>query len=74
MPSLVRLVVGTQTKDVCRRSNSFHTLSWQVTHVIVDEAHERDMNSDFLLTVLRDLLAKWVKHAGLNRGLEGSLG
>ncbi|KAK3254708.1 hypothetical protein CYMTET_36081, partial [Cymbomonas tetramitiformis] len=27
-----------------------------VSHVIVDEVHERDLNSDFLLVILRDLL------------------
>ncbi len=26
------------------------------THIIVDEVHERDKLSDFLLTVLRDML------------------
>ncbi|CAE7770306.1 unnamed protein product [Symbiodinium sp. CCMP2592] len=29
-----------------------------VTHVIVDECHERDLDTDFLLIVLRDLLPK----------------
>ncbi|KAJ6289243.1 hypothetical protein OIU76_025119 [Salix suchowensis] len=29
-----------------------------VTHVIVDEIHERGMNEDFLLIVLRDLLPR----------------
>ena len=29
-----------------------------ISHVIVDEVHERDLNSDFLLIVLRDLLPK----------------
>ncbi|GAV81993.1 LOW QUALITY PROTEIN: dsrm domain-containing protein/DEAD domain-containing protein/Helicase_C domain-containing protein/HA2 domain-containing protein/OB_NTP_bind domain-containing protein [Cephalotus follicularis] len=29
-----------------------------VTHVIVDEIHERGMNEDFLLVVLKDLLAR----------------
>lgn len=27
-----------------------------VTHVVVDEVHERDRNSDFALILLRDLL------------------
>jgi ATP-dependent RNA helicase DHX36 len=27
----------------------------KVSHVIVDEVHERDLNSDFLLIILRDL-------------------
>ena len=30
-----------------------------VTHIIVDEIHERDKFSDFLLTVLRDALKKF---------------
>lgn len=30
-----------------------------ITHVIVDEVHERDRFTDFLLTVLRDLLPKF---------------
>jgi len=29
-----------------------------VSHVLVDEVHERDLNSDFLLIVLRDLLPR----------------
>jgi ATP-dependent RNA helicase A len=28
-----------------------------ISHVIVDEIHERDVNSDFILIVLRDMLA-----------------
>lgn len=27
-----------------------------VSHVIVDEIHERDLNSDFILVVLRDMV------------------
>ena len=30
-----------------------------LTHIIVDEIHERDRFSDFLLTVLRDTLNKF---------------
>jgi len=29
-----------------------------VSHVIVDEIHERDVNSDFILVVLRDMVNK----------------
>lgn len=29
-----------------------------VSHVIVDEVHERDINTDFLLILLKDLLEK----------------
>ena len=28
------------------------------SHVILDEIHERDLNSDFLMIILRDLLPK----------------
>jgi len=27
-----------------------------VSHVVIDEVHERDINTDFLLILLRDLL------------------
>lgn len=27
-----------------------------ISHVIVDEIHERDINSDFILVVLRDMV------------------
>lgn len=30
----------------------------QVSHVIVDEVHERNIDTDFLLSILRDLLPK----------------
>mmetsp|Transcript_16067 Transcript_16067/g.49106 ORF Transcript_16067/g.49106 Transcript_16067/m.49106 type:complete len:371 (-) Transcript_16067:650-1762(-) len=39
-----------------RRLASDPTLS-AVTHVVIDEVHERDQNTEFLLIVLRDLLA-----------------
>lgn len=29
-----------------------------ITHIIIDEVHERDLNTDFALTLLRPLLAK----------------
>ncbi|XP_078314413.1 3'-5' RNA helicase YTHDC2-like [Crassostrea virginica] len=38
--------------------NGSHSLS-TVTHIIVDEVHERDRFSDFLLTALRDQLSKY---------------
>ncbi|XP_061172936.1 3'-5' RNA helicase YTHDC2-like isoform X2 [Saccostrea echinata] len=38
--------------------NGSHSLS-TVTHVIVDEVHERDRFSDFLLTAIRDELPKY---------------
>ena len=31
-----------------------------VTHVIIDEIHERSLDSDFLLIIIRDLLPKYV--------------
>jgi ATP-dependent RNA helicase DHX36 len=27
-----------------------------VSHLIVDEIHERDINSDFLITIIKDIL------------------
>ena len=33
-----------------------NTLTSQVTHIIVDEVHEREMYSDFLLNIMRDIL------------------
>ncbi|CAM9374539.1 unnamed protein product, partial [Pylaiella littoralis] len=40
-----------------RRLTSDDTLAG-VSHVMVDEVHERDLNTDFLLVILRDLLLK----------------
>ena len=31
-----------------------------MTHVIIDEIHERSLDSDFLLIIIRDLLPKYV--------------
>ena len=31
-------------------------MSFQLTHVIIDEVHEREMYSDFLLSVMRDII------------------
>ena len=30
-----------------------------VSHIIVDEIHERDLNTDFLLIVLRDMMQEY---------------
>ena len=35
------------------------SLGGAVTHIVVDEIHERDRFADFLLTVLRDALSKF---------------
>ena len=43
--------------ELCRRLESDPTLS-EITHVIVDEVHERSEESDFLLMILRDTLPK----------------
>ena len=50
-------------KYVCGRrrevSESRSTVPFQhVTHIVIDEVHERDLNTDFALTLLRPLLAK----------------
>ena len=42
-----------------RRLQSSPTLS-EFTHIILDEVHERDINTDFLLILLRDLLSRSV--------------
>merc|ERR1711871_724091 len=52
--SRTRILVCT-TGVLLRRLESDRTLRG-VTHIIVDECHERDLDSDFLLIVLRDLL------------------
>jgi HrpA-like RNA helicase len=36
------------------------------THIIVDEVHERDKLSDFLLTVLKDMLERYRYTLSLN--------
>jgi len=43
--------------ELCRRLESDPTLG-EITHVIVDEVHERSEESDFLLMILRDTLPK----------------
>uniref|UniRef100_A0A7I4A4A1 RNA helicase n=1 Tax=Physcomitrium patens TaxID=3218 RepID=A0A7I4A4A1_PHYPA len=58
---LLRKLVGSgrlklkENESVLDESEEFSGLD--ATHVIVDEIHERDRNADFLLIVLRDLLA-----------------
>ena len=53
--SATRLLFIT-TGVLLRRLVGDPTLS-DVTHVILDEVHERDVNTDFLLILMRDLLA-----------------
>ena len=38
-------------------ASSSRGVGQDVSHVIIDEVHERDINTDFLLLLLRDLLA-----------------
>ena len=52
--SRTRLLFCT-TGVILRRVTSDPALAG-VTHLIIDEAHERDVNSDFLLAILRDVL------------------
>lgn len=42
--------------DVCSASGQGGDISRELTHIIVDEIHERDSYSDFLLILLRDIL------------------
>ena len=46
---------GVLLRSLCGGVEMLETL----THVIIDEIHERDAMSDFLLTVLRDALARY---------------
>ncbi len=36
----------------------FHRILSEVSHVIMDEIHERNVNSDFLTIIMRDLLPR----------------
>ena len=38
-----------------------------ISHVIVDEIHERDINSDFILVVLRDMVGAVSPESPLGR-------
>ncbi|MBN3325252.1 DHX29 helicase, partial [Atractosteus spatula] len=46
------------TTGVLLRKLQIDSLLSSVSHVIVDEVHERSVQSDFLLTILRDILQK----------------
>ncbi|KAI3991878.1 hypothetical protein MKX01_012823 [Papaver californicum] len=48
---LVERVNGTGAKD-----ENWKSRVSEFTHIVVDEIHERDHHSDFILTILRDLL------------------
>eukprot|EP00741_Cyanophora_paradoxa_P018762 tig00021094_g18111.t1 len=59
MPTTPGFILFCTTGILLRRMQSDKSLTSSqggVTHVIVDEIHERDLNSDVLLIVLRDLL------------------
>ena len=45
---------------VCRSLMGGESVAQSFTHIIVDEVHERDKLSDFLLTVLKDMLERFV--------------
>eukprot|EP00656_Telonema_subtile_P008765 TRINITY_DN14097_c0_g1_i5.p1 TRINITY_DN14097_c0_g1~~TRINITY_DN14097_c0_g1_i5.p1 ORF type:complete len:907 (-),score=256.57 TRINITY_DN14097_c0_g1_i5:33-2753(-) len=55
-PSATKLLFCT-TGILLRRLQSEPELG-SVTHVVIDEVHERDLNIDFLLLILKDLLSK----------------
>ena len=40
--------------------NNFEMLN-QITHIILDEVHERDINSDFIMLTLKHLLGNFCK-------------
>ncbi|BAD53353.1 putative DEIH-box RNA/DNA helicase [Oryza sativa Japonica Group] len=55
---LLRLLIGRVT-NISKEQNqkrSFDDAVTGITHIIVDEIHERDRFSDFMLAILRDLL------------------
>ncbi|XP_057545588.1 DExH-box ATP-dependent RNA helicase DExH6-like [Amaranthus tricolor] len=52
---LLRLLVSGASNGSKSRATNFS----EITHIIVDEIHERDRYSDFMLAVLRDLLPNY---------------
>ncbi|XP_074309023.1 DExH-box ATP-dependent RNA helicase DExH6 [Silene latifolia] len=50
------LVSGGANGSQSESSNHSRKVISEITHIIVDEIHERDHFSDFMLTILRDLL------------------
>ncbi|KAM0907466.1 hypothetical protein ACQ4PT_016107 [Festuca glaucescens] len=55
---LLRLLIGrvTNVQTAQNVTHSFDDPIMEITHIIVDEIHERDRYSDFMLAILRDLL------------------
>uniref|UniRef100_J3L4G1 RNA helicase n=2 Tax=Oryza brachyantha TaxID=4533 RepID=J3L4G1_ORYBR len=55
---LLRVLIGrvTNISKEQSRKRSFGDAITELTHIIVDEIHERDRFSDFMLAILRDLL------------------
>ncbi|AQL00170.1 DExH-box ATP-dependent RNA helicase DExH6 [Zea mays] len=55
---LLRLLIGrgTNASKARNQKRSLDDAVLGITHIIVDEIHERDRFSDFMLTILRDLL------------------
>ncbi|CAO2166535.1 unnamed protein product [Urochloa humidicola] len=55
---LLRVLIGsgTNTTKTRNRKRSLDDSILEISHIIVDEIHERDRFSDFILTILRDLL------------------
>ncbi|TVU34999.1 hypothetical protein EJB05_16861 [Eragrostis curvula] len=55
---LLRVLIGRGTNTSSNKQNkrSSDDAIMGITHIIVDEIHERDRFSDFMLTILRDLL------------------
>ncbi|XP_008451835.2 DExH-box ATP-dependent RNA helicase DExH6 isoform X3 [Cucumis melo] len=49
--------LGKLTMEASRKS--WKNVASDLTHIIVDEVHERDRYSDFILTILRDLLPSY---------------
>ncbi|CAM0882886.1 unnamed protein product [Alopecurus aequalis] len=55
---LLRVLIGrvTNVPEAQNVEHSFDDALMGITHIIVDEIHERDRFSDFMLAILRDLL------------------
>ncbi|XP_038906441.1 DExH-box ATP-dependent RNA helicase DExH6 isoform X2 [Benincasa hispida] len=51
--------LGKLTMEASEKSRKNKNVVSDLTHIIVDEVHERDRYSDFILTILRDLLPSY---------------